>query len=280
MLAQIIDGKRIAEQVIAEARHEAKDLPRPPGLLAVLVGDDPGSQAYVRMKEKRFNEAGFLSRVARMPENTSAEELAEVIRAGNRAPEIDGILIQQPLPKHLSPERFLSLVDPDKDVDGFHPLNLGRLCAGYDTPFVPCTPLGIMRLLDSVGARLEGARAVVVGRSNIVGKPLALLLLQRHATVTICHTRSKPLEEFTRQADLLVAAAGRPHLITGEMIKPGALVIDVGISRTEAGLVGDVDFDSAVKVAAAITPVPGGVGPMTIAMLLHNTVRSARRRLL
>jgi methylenetetrahydrofolate dehydrogenase (NADP+)/methenyltetrahydrofolate cyclohydrolase len=279
MAAHIIDGKALAARYLQEAAESAKGMPRAPMLAAILVGDDPASQTYVRMKEKRFAEAGFQSQVSRLPADATEEQLGAVIREANQAADVDGILVQQPLPKHLSSEQFLSLVDPAKDVDGFHPVNLGRLLAGYDTPFIPCTPLGIMRLLESEGVALEGKRAVVVGRSNIVGKPVALLLLQRHATVTICHTRSKPLGDFTHQADVLIAAAGRARLITGDMVKPGAVVIDVGMNRVEGKLVGDVDFEGAAQVASAIAPVPGGVGPMTIAMLLHNTLVSAQRRL-
>jgi len=279
MAARVINGKALAARCVEQAVAKAQGLPRPPMLTAILVGDDPASHTYVRMKEKRFSEAGFRSEVKRLPADSTEEMLAEVITEANANEECDGILVQLPLPAHLSAERVLSLVDPEKDVDGFHPVNLGRLLAGYETPFVPCTPAGVIRLLESEGVALEGARAVVVGRSIIVGKPLALLLLQRHATVTVCHTRSRPLAEFTRQADVLVVAAGRARLVSGEMIKPGAVVIDVGTNREEGRLVGDVDFESASEVASAITPVPGGVGPMTIAMLLVNTLESACRRL-
>ncbi len=279
MPATIIDGKALAARYLQEAAEAARSLPRPPTLAAILVGDDPASHTYVRMKERRFAEAGFRSQAHLLPANAAEEELTAVVKRANEDELVDGILIQQPLPSHLSAARFLSLVDPDKDVDGFHPTNLGRLLAGYETPFVPCTPLGVIRLLESQGVQLEGSRAVVVGRSNIVGKPVAILLLQRHATVTICHTRSKPLADFTRQGDVLIVAAGRARLVTGDMIKPGAIVIDVGMNRENGKLLGDVDFESAVQVASAITPVPGGVGPMTIAMLLYNTLLSAQRRL-
>ncbi len=242
-----------------------------PGLAAVLVGDDPASATYVRTKAKACQEAGIASRQLTPPGSISQSDLLQIIQELNRDPAIHGILIQLPLPKHLDERAVLESVDPRKDVDGFTFANIGRLVENQ-ARFVPCTPAGIIELLEREGIEIKGKHAVVVGRSEIVGKPVAFLLLHRHATVTICHSRTADLAAETRRADILIAAVGRPRLISGAMLKPGAVVIDVGINRVEGKLVGDVDFESAVQVVAAITPVPGGVGPMTVALLLRNTL--------
>lgn len=281
--AQIIDGKKVAEELRQDLAEEVAQLAKQgitPGLATVLVGEDPASQVYVRMKEKACAKVGLMSRGVRAPADVPQEELVAQIEALNRDPEIHGILVQLPLPKHLDAPTVLQHVSPDKDVDGFHPLNLGRLLSAkyWDElpPFIPCTPAGVIKLIDSTGVEIEGKQAVVVGRSIIVGKPVSMLLLARQATVTVCHSRTRDLGAVTREADILVAAVGVPRLVKAEMIKPGAVVIDVGVNRLEDGLVGDVDFDQAAEVAGYLTPVPGGVGPMTITMLLANTVRSAK----
>jgi len=281
--AQIIDGKKVAEQLRRELAGEVAALANQgvtPGLATVLVGEDPASQVYVRMKEKACANVGLMSRGVRPPADVSQEELIAQIEELNRDPAVHGILVQLPLPKHLDTAEVLLHVSPDKDVDGFHPVNLGKLLSAKyweELPtFIPCTPAGSIKLIESTGVAIEGKRAVVVGRSIIVGKPISMLLLARQATVTICHSRTQELGSVTREADILVAAVGVPRLITAEMVKPGAVVIDVGVNRLEEGLVGDVDFDQVVKVAGHITPVPGGVGPMTITMLLANTVHSAK----
>ncbi len=280
MSTRIIDGKKIAAGVREEIRLRVLQLKdatgRVPGLTAVLVGDDPASATYVRTKTKACQEVGIASRQLTPPGNISQSDLIQIIHELNRDPAIHGILVQLPLPKHLDERAILEAVDPDKDVDGFTFGNIGRLVENQPR-FVPCTPAGIIELLDREGTEVKGKHAVVVGRSEIVGKPVALLLLHRHATVTICHSRTADLATETRRADILVAAVGRPRLITGAMLKPGSVVIDVGINRVEGKLVGDVDFESAVEVASAITPVPGGVGPMTVAMLLKNTLRAFER---
>lgn len=287
MTAKTIDGRavarRVREEVATGARRLREETGVVPGLAAVLVGDDPASATYVRMKGKACQEAGLVSRTVRLPATIGEPELLTLIDELNEDPEVHGILVQLPLPAHIDSGRILVAVDPDKDVDGFHPVNAGRLATGEPGGFVPATPAGILRLLEATGIPLRGAEAVVVGRSNVVGKPTALLLLQAHATVTICHTRTKDLAAHTRRADILVAAAGRAGMITAEMVKPGAAVIDVGANRvddpdSERGyrLVGDVD-PAVAEVAGWLTPVPGGVGPMTIAMLLDNTLEAARR---
>jgi len=277
MSAQIIDGKKIAAAVREEIRLRVLQLKDAtggvPGLAAVLVGDNPASASYVRSKTKACQEVGMFSRQLTPPGDIPQADLLAIIRDLNGDLAIHGILVQLPLPTHLDERTVLEAVDPDKDVDGFTFSNIGRLVENQ-ARFVPCTPAGILELLDREGVEVKGKHAVVVGRSEIVGKPVAFLLLHRHATVTICHSRTADLAAETRRADILVAAVGRPRLITGAMVKPGAVVIDVGINRVEGKLVGDVDFDSASQVAAAITPVPGGVGPMTVAMLLKNTVRA------
>ncbi len=277
-MSNLIDGKQIAKEIRAELKKEVAELKEKtgkiPGLAVVLVGEDPASATYVKMKGKACEEAGFLSRTHRLSENTTQTELLDLVKQLNEDDEIHGILVQLPLPDGLDEQEVLYTIDPEKDVDGFHPFNVGRLMTG-DPSFVPCTPRGVIELLDRSGIEIKGKRAVVVGRSNIVGKPAALLLLQRHATVTICHSRTQDLPGVVREADIVVAAVGRPEMIKGDWIKKGAVVIDVGVNRVgEKKLVGDVAFDEAKEVASLITPVPGGVGPMTIAMLLQNTLES------
>ena len=277
MAARIIDGKRIAAEVREEIRQRVQQVGdlkgKVPGLAVVLVGDDPASSAYVRSKTKACQEAGILSRQLTPPGNIAQTELVRIVQDLNRDPEIHGILVQLPLPKHLGERAILEAVDPAKDVDGFTFSNIGRLVENQ-ARFVPCTPAGILELLDRERIEIAGRHAVVVGRSEIVGKPVAMLLLHRNATVTICHSRTADLTAETRRADILVAAVGRPRLIRGDMIKPGAVAVDVGINRIDGKLVGDVDFESVLPVASALTPVPGGVGPMTVAMLLRNTLRA------
>jgi methylenetetrahydrofolate dehydrogenase (NADP+)/methenyltetrahydrofolate cyclohydrolase len=277
MAARIIDGKKIAAAIRDEIRSDVAALRattgRAPGLAVLLLGDDPASAAYVRAKTRACQEAGLVSRLLTPPPAIPPERLLALIRDLNRDPDVHGILVQLPLPAHLDERRVLEAVDPRKDVDGFTYANVARLIENQ-ARFVPCTPAGILELLDREGIQVEGRRAVVVGRSAIVGKPMALLLLHRHATVTICHSRTSDLAAETGRADLLVVAAGRPGLVSGAMIRPGAVVVDVGVNRVAGRLVGDVDFAGASQVASAITPVPGGVGPMTVAMLLRNTVRA------
>ena len=281
MTATIIDGKahalalrsRVATHVAAF--REATG--RAPGLAVVLVGEDPASAVYVRNKGKATRDAGMESFEHRLPADTDSAALLALVARLNADPAVDGILVQLSLPAHIDAQAVLLAIDPDKDVDGFHPVNAGRLAIGAEG-FVPCTPLGCLMLLRDIHPHLAGLEAVVVGRSNIVGKPMAQLLLQQSCTVTIVHSRTRDVFAHTRQADILVAAVGIPHFIKGDWIKPGATVIDVGINRTDAGLVGDVDFVAAREVAGAITPVPGGVGPMTIACLIRNTYVSACRR--
>ncbi|MDV2502697.1 MAG: bifunctional methylenetetrahydrofolate dehydrogenase/methenyltetrahydrofolate cyclohydrolase FolD [bacterium] len=279
MTATIIDGKAIAQAIRGELKGEVASLKASrgvqPGLATVLVGDDTASHVYVKTKRKACDEVGIAPFPYELPASASQEDLLALIEDLNKNPEVHGILVQLPLPEGLDEALVLEAVDPAKDVDGFHPTNIGRLVAGTAV-LLPCTPAGIIELLDRTGIPIEGAEAVVVGRSAIVGKPLALLLLHRHATVTICHTRTRDLAATARRADILVAAAGRAGVVTAEMVKPGACVIDVGINRVEGKLVGDVDFEAARAVAGAITPVPGGVGPMTVAMLLTNTVAACR----
>ncbi|HEY4013838.1 MAG TPA: bifunctional methylenetetrahydrofolate dehydrogenase/methenyltetrahydrofolate cyclohydrolase FolD [Polyangiaceae bacterium] len=287
MSARIVDGKKVAAQVRAEVKDGVERFVaargRPPGLDVVLVGDDPGSAIYTRNKEKASNEVGMRGKLHILPASTPEAQLLALVDALNADPAVDGILVQLPLPKGVDAERVLDRIDPSKDVDGFHITSAGMLALGRPGALVACTPSGCMRLLAEAGALLEGAEAVVVGRSNIVGKPMAQLLLGANATVTIAHSKTRDLPAVCRRADVLVAAVGRPEIIRGDWVKPGAVVIDVGTNRipVEGGktkLVGDVAFDEVSRVAAAITPVPGGVGPMTIAMLLANTLEAARRR--
>jgi methylenetetrahydrofolate dehydrogenase (NADP+)/methenyltetrahydrofolate cyclohydrolase len=281
-MAQIIDGKAVAAAVREEVRAEAaafrERFGRAPGLATVLVGDDPASATYVRNKRKACAECGIESIAHELPATTATRELLELVRGLNGRADADGILVQLPLPAQIDAAAILDAVDAAKDVDGLHPANQARLVAGH-AGLRPCTPLGIMRLLDTTGIELKGARATVVGRSNLVGKPTAFLLLERHATVTVCHSRTRDLAAEVGQADVLVAAIGKAQLIRGEWVKRGAVVIDVGTNRGADGkLVGDVEFEPARARAAFITPVPGGVGPMTIAMLLKNTVAAAEAR--
>jgi methylenetetrahydrofolate dehydrogenase (NADP+)/methenyltetrahydrofolate cyclohydrolase len=277
MAARIIDGKKIAAQVREEVRQEASALRertgKVPGLAAVLVGDDPASATYVRSKRKACEEVGIASWLHALPPDTPQADLLALIRTLNQDSAVSGILVQLPLPKPLDERTVLEAVDPRKDVDGFTFGNIGRLVENQ-VLFAPCTPLGILELLDREGIAIQGKDAVVVGRSEIVGKPVGMLLLHRHATVTLCHSRTADLAGHCRRADILVAAVGRPRLITGGMVKPGGTVIDVGINRVDGQLVGDVDFASAAERAGRITPVPGGVGPMTVALLLRNTLRA------
>ena len=284
MSAEIIDGKALAERLRGRVAEEAARLRREhgvtPGLAAVLVGENPASQVYVRNKVKQTEEAGLASFEHRLPADTSQRDLLDLIRTLNADPAVHGILVQLPLPPQIEADAVLRTIDPSKDVDGFHPVNVGRLAVGQDS-LVPCTPQGCILLAKTVHASLEGLEAVVIGRSNIVGKPVAQLLIGESATVTIAHSRTRDLPGVVRRADLVIAAVGRPEMVTGEWIKPGATVIDVGINRVPGAvegktrLVGDVAFESARAVAGAITPVPGGVGPMTIACLLANTLKAA-----
>lgn len=277
MSAIIMDGKAVSALVRREVKERAALLASKgvkPGLAVVLVGDDPASQVYVRQKEKACNEVGFASFMRYLPASTDERELLDLIDGLNSDPAVHGILVQLPLPKHIDKDRVAEAIGPEKDVDGFHPINVGRLTLGIET-MEPCTPKGIVYLLEHYGIDIEGKRAVVVGRSNIVGKPVSLLLLSRNATVTVCHSRTKDLAGVTRQADILVAATGKPKMIDSSMVKGGAVVVDVGITRTQSGLIGDVDFDVVKEVASYITPVPGGIGPMTIAMLLLNALKAA-----
>lgn len=281
-MSTIIDGKALAEtvrrEVTARAQVFSQRHGRPPALHVVLVGDDAASSVYVRNKEKAVTLAGMTGCVHRLPSSVSAERLNELVLELNQDDTVDAILVQLPLPKHIDAAAILEAIDPRKDVDGFHAHNVGRLWLGQPG-LMPCTPRGCMRLLHSAHVVIEGARALVVGRSNIVGKPMAALLLAENATVTLAHSRTRDLPDRCREADILVVAAGQPRLVTGDWIKPGAAVIDVGIHRLPDGrLCGDVDFDSAREVAGLISPVPGGVGPMTIAMLLDNTVSAATAR--
>ena len=281
MAAKIIDGKALAARLRGEMAEEAKQLAARgvrPGLAVVLVGDDPASQIYVRNKTKALAEAGFACFDHHLAADTAEGKLLELVKTLNLDGAVDGILVQLPLPKHIDSKRVLLTIDPAKDVDGFHPENLGRLLIG-EPRFIACTPYGIMKLIEEAGTQVRGASAVVVGRSNIVGKPVSVLLTNADATVTVCHSKTRDLPAVIASADILVAAIGRAEMIRGSWIKPGATVIDVGTNRLPTGkLVGDVEFAAAVERAGAITPVPGGVGPMTIAMLLANTLESARRR--
>lgn len=290
MTAKIIDGKQVAADMRSELKAEVARLSKQgvvPGLGVILVGDDPASNSYVTAKERACGELGIYSDDNRLPAETPQAELMELVAKMNADPKINGILVQLPLPKHMDEAEVLFAIDPAKDVDGFHPVSVGKMVVGEET-FLPCTPHGVLHLLLRSGVKLEGAHVVIVGRSNIVGKPLANMLVQKsptgNATVTVCHTRTRNLAGYTLQADIVVAAVGRPNTITAEMVKDGAVVIDVGVNRVEDAskksgyrLVGDVDFEAVREKASLITPVPGGVGPMTITMLLYNTVESAKR---
>ena len=278
MSAQLMDGKALAAQKKAAIRAEVERLARTPGLAVVLVGENPASQIYVRGKARDCEECGIRCMDFRLPAQTTESELLTLIAELNGRADVDGILVQLPLPKGIRERRVLEAIAPEKDVDAFHPENVGRLVQGQ-ARYLPCTPAGVMELLRAAGVDPAGRRAVIVGRSNIVGKPMALLLLQADATVTVCHSRTPDLADECRRADILISAVGRRGLITADMIKPGAAVVDVAMNRDEDGkLCGDVDFAAACAVAAHITPVPGGVGPMTRAMLMENTLRAARLR--
>ncbi|ATO50957.1 bifunctional methylenetetrahydrofolate dehydrogenase/methenyltetrahydrofolate cyclohydrolase FolD [Brevibacillus laterosporus] len=281
MTAQVINGKEFAKSYRARIKQEVAELVDKgiqPGLAVVLVGDDPASQTYVNGKIKACEETGITSKSFRLESTVTQQEVVDLVEELNQDPNIHGILVQLPLPKHMNEEAIIDTISPEKDVDGFHPISVGNLCIGKDT-FLPCTPHGVIELIKSTGISMEGKHAVVVGRSNIVGKPVSLLLLHENATVTMCHSRTKNLEEQTRQADILVVAVGIAHLIKKEHVKEGAIVIDVGMNRLDGKLTGDVLFDEVKEVASHITPVPGGVGPMTITMLMQNTVISAKRKL-
>lgn len=277
MSCQLIDGKAVAAKIRQQLKAkvaEYEQLGNVPGLAVILVGEDPASTIYVRNKEKACQEVGIKSEVLRLPASTSEAELLKLVEELNGRKDIHGILVQLPLPEGIREEKIIEAISPAKDVDGFHPVNTGKLMIGRPR-LVPCTPLGCLYLIQDTGYDLTGKKAVVVGRSNIVGKPMAALLIQANATVTVCHSKTKDLAEITRQADVLVVAIGRANFITGEMVKPGALVLDVGMNRLPNGkLAGDVEFDSVSQVAGWLTPVPGGVGPMTIAMLLNNTIEA------
>ncbi len=275
----IMDGKALAAKVKREVRTEAEGLPRRPGLAVIIVGDDPASRVYVNSKRKDCEDCGFLSEEYALPAGTKQEELIALIEELNGRKEIDGILCQLPLPEGLDEEAVLMAISPSKDVDGFHPMNMGALLVGKEG-FLPCTPYGIMEMLHEYGIDPKGKRCVVIGRSNIVGKPMALLLLQEHGTVTICHSRTQDLAAICREADILVAAVGKVDMVTADMVKPGAVVVDVAMNRNAAGkLCGDVDYPAVKEIASAITPVPGGVGPMTRAMLMKNTLIAAESHL-
>ncbi len=291
MPANILDGKQLAANMRADIAQLVADLKATrgitPGLGVILIGLDPASTSYVTAKEKACEEAGMHSEDVRVPAGTTQAEALALVQKMNADPRIHGILVQLPLPKHIDEAAVINAIAPEKDVDGFTPINVGRMMIG-ETCFLPCTPHGIIQMLISAGIETSGKHAVVIGRSNIVGKPVAHLLMRKakggNATVTVCHTGTKDLAAFTKQADILVVAAGRPNTVTGDMVKPGAVIIDVGVNRIPDAtkkngfrLVGDVDFDSAAQVASLITPVPGGVGPMTITMLLYNTLESATR---
>lgn len=276
-MATILDGKALAEQCKQEVKKEAETLARRPGLAVIIVGNNPASRVYVNSKRKDCEECGFFSEEYALPEETTQGELIALIEQLNQRQEIDGILCQLPLPQGIDEEAVLMAISPEKDVDGFHPMNMGALLVGKEG-FLPCTPYGIMEILKAYHIDPKGKQCVVIGRSNIVGKPMALLLLQKHGTVTICHSRTQNLAEICRTADILVAAVGKVNVVTADMVKPGAVVIDVAMNRNQAGkLCGDVDYPAVKEIASAITPVPGGVGPMTRAMLMKNTLLAAQK---
>lgn len=277
-MAQILSGKEVSARIKSELKTEVEKLKKEginPGLAVVIVGDDPASRVYVNNKKKACDELGIYSEEYALSGDTTEAELLKLIDKLNNKADISGILVQLPVPKQIDEQKVINAIAPNKDVDAFHPINVGKIMTG-DFDFVPCTPAGVMELIAESGIDVSGKECVVVGRSNIVGKPQAMLLLHKNGTVTICHSRTKNLKEKTRSADILVVAVGIPNFVTGDMVKPGAVVIDVGINRmADKKLVGDVEFETAEKVASAITPVPGGVGPMTIAMLMKNTVKAA-----
>lgn len=277
--AEILSGKEIGQQIRESLQADVAELMEKgvkPGLAVVLVGNHPASESYVKGKIKACEEVGLYSELHRLAETVTEEELLKVVNQLNNDPSIDGILVQLPLPKHINADLVNQAISPNKDVDGFTPVNVGRMHIGEEC-FLPCTPHGVMKMIEKTGVSVKGKHAVVIGRSNIVGKPMAMLLLAAGATVTICHSQTQDLAAFTKQADFIIAAVGKPKFVTADMVKPGASVYDVGINRVEGKLVGDVDFEGVSEVADYLTPVPGGVGPMTITMLLWNTVLSAKR---
>ncbi len=277
----ILSGKEVATHIQAELTETIQTLARPPGLAVILLGDNPSSATYVNMKRKACEAVGIRSLFHPLPKTTNEHDLLQLIETLNQDPEVDGILVQLPLPNHIDPVHVIEAIDPKKDVDGFHPVNLGKIVAGLDDGFIPCTPFGIKMLLDYYNIPIKGKHVVIAGRSAIVGKPLASLLMQNkpgyNATVTVVHSRTPNIAALTAQADILIAAIGSPRFITSTMVKEGAVVIDVGITKEEKRLIGDVDFENVEKKCHAITPVPGGVGPMTVAMLLYNTLLSYQR---
>ncbi len=277
-----LDGKKTAAEILAKIKKEVATFSfRKPKLSCILVGNDPASHTYVRMKKRRCEEVGILSEIIELDETISEKELLALVEKQNKDPHVDGILVQQPLPSHISPQKIIAAVDPSKDVDGFHPVNAGKILTEDSTGFVPCTPLGIFVLLHENNIDLAGKHIVIMGRSAIVGKPLAALLLQKgiDATVSVVHSKTKNVSDITEKADILVVAIGKPHSVSSDMIKKGAIVIDVGITRTDTGLFGDVAPGEIDEKAAQYTPVPGGVGPMTVAMLLFNTLKSFKMRI-
>lgn len=280
-MSTVINGRELADQMQAEIQKDVEKMTQQgiqPGLVVLLVGENPASQTYVRNKERAAAKIGILSKVEKLPETISEEELLAEIDKYNQDSRFHGILVQLPLPKHIDEEKILLAIDPKKDVDGFHPMNLGRLFVGKPE-MIPCTPYGIMKLFEAYDIDLTGKRAVVIGRSNIVGKPMAQLLLMKNATVTIAHSKTEHLAEVAKEADILVVAIGRGHFVTKEFVKPGAVVIDVGMNRNQEGkLIGDVAFDEVSEIASYITPVPKGVGPMTITMLMYQTVEAAKKQ--
>lgn len=276
---KLIDGKVISAAVKERVKNEVAELNAKGitvGLAVIIVGEDPASKVYVSNKKKACEALGIISREYALPEATTEQELLNLIKNLNNDPEINGILCQLPLPKHLDEKLIINSIDPEKDVDAFHPVNVGKIMIG-DYYFLPCTPAGVMEMLKYEGIEVEGKNCVVIGRSNIVGKPMNMLLLHKNGTVTICHSKTKNLAEICKNADILVAAVGRPNFVTADMVKDGAVVIDVGINRVDGKLCGDVDFENVKEKASAITPVPGGVGPMTIAMLMQNTLTAAKK---
>ena len=281
METKLIDGKAIAKAVRLEVAEEVQAIFEQDGvkpkLAVILVGEDPASQTYVKSKEKACAQAGMESESYRLPESTTEEELLTLIAQLNEDPSVNGILVQLPLPRHISVDPVIQMIDPDKDVDGFHVRNIGNMAKGGCREYLPCTTNGVLELLKRYQIEIEGKHCVVIGRSNLVGKPVSLMLQEANGTVTMCHSRTKDLAAFCRMADILVVAAGKPHLVDGSMIKEGAVVIDVGIHRTENGLCGDVNTESCMGIASAITPVPGGVGPMTVAMLMKNCLLAYKK---
>lgn len=279
-MAKILSGKEVSARVKAELKQQVEEMKKGgtnPGLAVIIVGENPASKVYVGRKEAMCTELGMYSQKFEMPENTTQEELVNLVKNLNNDDKIHGILVQLPLPKHLDEKAVINTIVPEKDVDAFHPVNVGKIMIG-DYDFVPCTPAGIMELIKESGVEVAGKNCVVIGRSNIVGKPMGMLLLHENGTITICHSKTQNLKEITKSADILVAAVGIANFVTADMVKEGAVVIDVGMNRLEDGkLVGDVAFDEVEKIAGAITPVPGGVGPMTISMLMKNTITAAKR---